>query len=254
MDNQKRIQVNPITVLITMFVVVGLVLLGITLYKVFRTNPYGREVRIDNFSEYFSDAPEDIRDFMFARLYDIIVDNTDLKDDGIPKSGALIRNGSVTNSYDESLNMHYGRYIVDIKEVRRTFVGYFEWSNDKKNINYSGISTVYYCPKTQDIIYDDFECRDMFSDDISAKFPITHYLPETVEYYSNNYSSYTKYRIAYLLLDDNSRIVLTITDYTGGNREKALDKIREFGFNPDDYEIQYTLETNQDEWAPVGDN
>ena len=248
MNNEKKIQVNPITIIILIVVLVFIILLGITFYNLFRSNPYGREIKIDNFTD-------DMREYMSAKLYDIVMDNVNnMSEKDIPKSGAMIRNGSATSSYDEALNMHYGKYIVDIKDVRRTFIGYFEWSDDKDNLNYSGVSTVYYCPGIQDIIYEDFNCKDMFTDDLSSKFPIISYLPETVEYYSDNYSSYTKYRIAYLLLDDNSRIVLTITDYTGGNQEKALEKIKELGFNPNDYEIEYKLEMDYGNWVNAGDD
>lgn len=65
-------------------------------------------------------------------------------------------------------------------------------------------------------------------------------LPIRVDYYSNNYSKHTKYTISYKIAQDNSKVSLTIVDYTGGNLETALDNLKSRGINPDEYEIEYT--------------
>ncbi|MBR6532312.1 hypothetical protein IKT64_00870 [Candidatus Saccharibacteria bacterium] len=71
------------------------------------------------------------------------------------------------------------------------------------------------------------------------KNPILNKLPITVEYYSKNYTSHTKYEITAKINDDYSAFTIEISDYTGGNQDNALDKIREAGFNPDNYTINY---------------
>ena len=38
---------------------------------------------------------------------------------------------------------------------------------------------------------------------------------------------------------ENQKLILTVIDYSGGNYDKAIQKIRELGYNPSDYEIKY---------------
>jgi hypothetical protein len=73
----------------------------------------------------------------------------------------------------------------------------------------------------------------------AEKYPIVKVLPIRFANYVNNYSEYIEYRIDYELSDSGDKLVLVITDVTGGNRERALQKIRDKGFNPDDYEVEY---------------
>lgn len=244
MEENKKIKIDPIKLIIVAFVLVGLGLLGYSLFKIFRGNPYGNEIKIDNFSEVFPDAPENTRFAMFASLYSIIEDNAEKNGiTEIPKDGAIIRQGSSKNEVSED-DLHVGSFIVDIKEIRQSYKGYFEWSNsrDSKEAPTTIASEYYSCLDIKDLIYDEFECKDMFSEDTTRKYPIVAYLPTTIEYYSNNYSSYTKYRISYELSEDEEKITIIITDYSGGNYEKALNKIKEFGFSSEDYTIKYIEE------------
>ncbi|MDO4760223.1 MAG: hypothetical protein Q4A33_02935 [Candidatus Saccharibacteria bacterium] len=76
-------------------------------------------------------------------------------------------------------------------------------------------------------------------DDFYKNNPILNALPIKVGYYSKNYSSYVNYEISAKINSDYTAFEININDYTGGNRENALGKIREAGFNPDDYTINY---------------
>jgi hypothetical protein len=80
---------------------------------------------------------------------------------------------------------------------------------------------------------------------ISDKFPIVKVLPIEFANFANNYSEYIEYRIDYKISDDGEKITLVITDATGGNRDRALQKIRDKGFNPDDYEVEYNYVPKQ---------
>ena len=72
------------------------------------------------------------------------------------------------------------------------------------------------------------------------KYPILSVLPIVYEKYLNNYTQYISYRIDVGEFEGcSSDFCLMITDISGGNRERALQAIRDKGFNPDDYEILY---------------
>lgn len=250
-DDRKYESNKKIAILIIVaFVVVPLIIFLVV--NIFRKNHYGDELKIDNFSNIFSNVPGDTRDKVFAGLYDVVVSNIN-NDDQIPESGALIREGSWEEIYDDEYNMHMGSFIVDIASIKQSYSGYFKWSSDNNNPYFFGNYVGFSCLKEGEIIYKDFVCRDQNSDSPTAKFPITNVLPVTVEYYSDNYSSYTKYFISYILKDDNTKIVLKITDYTGGNYDKALDKIRELGFDPSEYAIEYNDVSEKYTSVYVGD-
>ncbi len=234
-------------------IIIVLPLIVFLFANIFKKNPYGNELRIDNFSDIFPNAPEDTRDSVFAGLYGIVEKNMENSDSSLmPESGALIRDGSWSNQYDEEQNLHIGKFIVDIDSVKQSYSGYFKWSNDKNNPYFYGNYVGFNCISEQDKIYEDFVCIDQYSDSSVEKFPITKQLPITVEYYSENYSSYTKYFIGYVLIDDE-KIVLKITDYTGGNYDNAISKIKELGFDPNDYEIRYSNISEEYTSVYVGD-
>lgn len=74
---------------------------------------------------------------------------------------------------------------------------------------------------------------------IQEKYPILNSLPIIYANYDEEYN-YTEYRIDGGSFDDcNSEFCLKITDSTGGNYNSAIQKIKDAGFNPEDFEILY---------------
>ena len=67
MENKRKI--NPIILVISGLVLVGLIFLIYSLTQIFRKNQFGDETRIDNFSQYFNDVPQNTKDSIFANLY-----------------------------------------------------------------------------------------------------------------------------------------------------------------------------------------
>ncbi len=77
-------------------------------------------------------------------------------------------------------------------------------------------------------------------EDLNKKYPILSILPIVYEKYLNNYTEYVSYRVDFGAYDEcEGEYCVMITDYTGGNRERALTAIRNKGFSPDDYEVHY---------------
>lgn len=71
---------------------------------------------------------------------------------------------------------------------------------------------------------------------LKTNYPLIEYLPIKVDRFLN-YSKHIRYDINYRIEDDKAIII--IYDYTGENYENALSNIRNRGFEPDDYEIEY---------------
>lgn len=76
--------------------------------------------------------------------------------------------------------------------------------------------------------------------ELKDKYPIMADIPIVFERYLSNYTEYVSYRVDGGKYDGcEQEFCLKITDISGGNYEKALDVIREKGYNPSDYEIIY---------------
>ena len=84
----------------------------------------------------------------------------------------------------------------------------------------------------------DYEA-DALSASFAEKNPISKSLPLVVAEYNNN-DEYIEFRIDGGKLENCDRdFCLKITDSTGNNLDYARKKIRDLGFNPDDFQIIY---------------
>ena len=69
-------------------------------------------------------------------------------------------------------------------------------------------------------------------------------LPINYDAYADDFAYYTNYTIERNERDDCPKIIcLTIIDRTGESEQAAIDKIKEMGFDPDNYEINYEYKT-----------
>ena len=250
MKDVKKIELNPIKLFIAFIVLVAVVLLVVSIAPLFHENPFGEQIAIDNFSKYYSDVPDSTKDSVLAALFVIVNSNT-AEGSEVQGASAKIRDGSAENNYDKNKDIHSGKFIVDIESMQQSYAGYFEWSKDENNVNLSGYRTLFTCLNEDELIYGDFGCKDMFSDMITTKFPVIKKLPIRVEYYSDNYSIYTYYYIGYELKDDGD-LIIKITDYTGGNYENALEKMKAEGVDLEKYTIEYNDESTSLFWGHAG--
>lgn len=242
---------------------IGIFLLGIILIVgilgalgVFHSNPFGNSTRIDNFSTYFKKVPTEKKDAVFAALYGTIGDNLD-KSAIIPTSGAMIREGSVKTEYVEASLSNFSTFIVDIESIQQSYDVQMSWSNNP-NTTVAGYEILITCPTKAQLIYPDFDCRDFLSSDplnkLYAQNPIVYILPIVVSYYDQNHKLIS-YRINYNVIDDNTKIKLIITDYTGGNRERAIQTLKEKGIkDPEQYEIEYVDDSAPKFLTPPSDS
>lgn len=251
MDNpQKRFRV---------FITLGVILAGVTIVigilgalGVFHKNPYGPETKIDNFREYIKDTPDDTRDAIFTSLYNTIKLNI-TEETTPPESGAYIRKDSVTSNYNDDTKVHFNTFIVDIPDLQQSYVTQVSWSLDPE-ADLGGYPILISCPTSQQNIYNFTNCKDMMNEnkvtDLYVENPIMEILPIVVSYYPSKGAKLISYRISYKTIDDDSKIKLVINDYTGGNRERAIQTLKEKGIsNPEQYEIEY-IDDSIEEFIP----
>lgn len=247
-QNSQKAKLKPIHLIIIAFIVIVFIFTIISLETIFHRNPFGDEIKIDNFSKYYKSTPQETRESIFASLFKTAeLNNSEGKK--IPNSGAIIRPDSAKSNYNESTDIHSGNFIVDLEFIQQSFKVYMEWSKNSDNPNLSGYSVTILCLTGQNSAYNSTKCTDMFTDNtdnkIAASYPIIYDLPIEISEYDKKYTSYTHYTITYTIENDN-KISLIITDYTGGNYEPSLKKIRSLGFIPESYNITY-IDQSSDE-------
>lgn len=77
------------------------------------------------------------------------------------------------------------------------------------------------------------------TDELLTSEPALSKLPQTFEYYSDNYSKYTKYMISYAQDNSSRGFYLILKDYTGEGVEFGLNKIAEMGMDTTGVRIDY---------------
>ena len=128
------------------------------------------------------------------------------------------------------------------------------------NPNLSGYRVLITCPAAEFVIYPNFACTDALTEEseqienLNAQYPIMKDLPIKIDYFEGGHGNEIRYDIegdldAYV--DGESTFKIIITDYTGGNYEAALTRIRDLGYNPDDYTIEYTDLSQAMTWWPA---
>ena len=237
---REKIAINPIHIGIAIVAVVFVALLVITLIQMFRPNPYGQGLRIDNFSDYVDDLPSGRRDSMFATLYKVVTENT-IDGAEVPTSGALVREDSFSSNYDEAKDVHYGNFIVDIEKIRQSYQIQYEWSQDERNPNLSGYQMMALCLPMNLMIFEDFGCRDMTNaGDFDPYSSVAMRLP----YYGETLSgAYLYVQIAtfvsgerYLEVNVNS---CGDENILGEARQYVTEWIDSIGFDAEDFVIEF---------------
>ena len=164
-NNKKKIEVNPFIVGGVVFGIIAVVLLIVSFMMIFRTNPYGDEIKIDNLSEYYDNLPQQQKDMIFSQLYDMVKANVD-DDKKIPNSGALVREGYADYDYDNTMNVYYGNFVVDIPEIEMSFRVQFEWSPNEDNEALGGYPVVITCLEIDLQIYENSKCQETIEETV----------------------------------------------------------------------------------------
>ncbi len=112
--------------------------------------------KIDNFSEYYYNVPNETQRIISAILYSTIEDNISNE---VPSEGALIRNSEpYLYNYNDAYNGLSGRFIVDIPKIQQSYLIEFNYMEDPDAFN-GGYAALAYCLDEDEMIYPDFGCK-----------------------------------------------------------------------------------------------
>ncbi|MDO4742357.1 MAG: hypothetical protein Q4A79_03240 [Candidatus Saccharibacteria bacterium] len=232
---RREVKLNPFIVGVVGFV---LVIVGFFIFLLFQSleqDTQYNEIRIKDFSSYFPGVSREREKSVYISLYDIVAMNLDGDATEEELSGeAIVREGSV--SLGEEGGAKEWNFIVDLPFVGQSYAGFFV-SGENPNVYNGGYAVLFTCLDKSELIYGDFGCRDMFSGE-GYLVPICNVLPIAVDEFDFAARQSSVYTIScYFTSDETANVI--INDYSGGNYEKALGKIRELGFSPEDYYIEY---------------
>jgi len=227
------------------FIIITLIILliagGVGIYLLTRPP----RITIQNYNEV-SSAPHStkvhLEEFLY-RFLDTHHNNIKGLDD------VYIRASSYTKNEDQGLTSEL--FLLDIDSLKITYEVSYTWSTtidvpDGIIIN---------CPEISESKYPDTPCVGMYNNSeemaLRAKYPLITALPVEVNEYINNYSDYVNYKITYNKSSDNSTVTILITDITGGNYDNAIKKIASLGYDPNNYDIEYSDQSAQNYWPRV---
>lgn len=228
---------------ITIIIIIGI--LGANGF--FHKNPYGNGIKIENFSRVYPQISSDTQDFIYSMLYNAAVLNPIMEEDvDLAKSIATFQKDySPQNNYNQETEVYSSIIRVDVPAVRQTFTIHFLWSikDNNPNLSESGDQVVIQCALNDASTYHATSCSDGSPDNAISKayteYPLISHLPIKKNYYLND-GHYVSYDIIY---DSNNIqegvLTIIIIDYSYNNQERALKDIRDLGYDPKDYNIQY---------------
>ena len=149
-----------------------------------------------------------------------------------------IREGTIDEYKDDDLDML--RFVVDIDSSKISYLVTYAMPKEK----YYGQNPIIDCPAVDDMKYPETECVGMYNSSKLVKEekanPVNEILPIKVDEFDTETGVFTKFDIyGYFDFENEDKFNISIVDYSCDNREKALQMIRDKGFNPDDYEIKY---------------
>jgi len=168
--------------LITIWVIVGIILIGLIALIAFLArdtgkNQYGERIRIQNYDSVVRNISPDMRDSMEAYLYNIVTKNSAEDFDATTVKDAYIREASATQNYVQRDRLYNGGFIVDMESIKQSYQVQYSYSIDGDGTKMGGSPVVISCLPTDKLKYGEFKCTDFVSEESSANDVILQYLP-----------------------------------------------------------------------------
>lgn len=223
----KKQKIGFMTVIFVVFVIIIISIIAI----INKAEPIAK---IRNLNEYMTTATVEEEYFLQRQLYLFLQNSHDTK---INDLDIYIREGSFVETEANGANIT--DFIIDIDKLKISYTVSYVFPIDKTTSE----NPIFNCPAVEDVKYTDTKCVGMYnsSDELNAeaKNPISAVLPISVDKYDFGKRQAIRYDIFGNYDEENGKFSVRIIDYGGSSYEDALATIREKGFNPNDYDIEY---------------
>ena len=214
-------------------VILGIMALSVALIMM-SVNRNGAMARIRNLDEYMVSATSEEKNILQRRLYEFLKDSFDVK---ISELDIYIRDNTFVET--QANEAYLTDFIIDIDELKISYAVSYVFPISAA----TAVNPVFDCPALSEMKYPETKCVGMYNSSDSVKVeaenPIAAVLPISVDEYDTKYRQSVKYDIFGYYDEETKQFSVRIIDYGGYSYERALKKIREKGFNPEDYTIEY---------------
>ncbi len=230
MNNDEQKKRNKITLICGVSIFVAIIVVSVIgiIYNNFLQRT--KIVEVTNYGEYL---PDDKEQELGLQLRNLMQLTLDIDDKAIVTGD--IRDGTYEEDYSDGV--YSATFLIDIDSYKQTYEVIMDWSDEVEILNGTLIS----CPDADKMKYPNVNCVGMYNDTQSveevANNPFYNELPIVVEWFDFASRINNRYEIRGYF--DNGKLVVVIVDYSGGNYENALAKIREMGYIPENYAIDY---------------
>lgn len=232
----------------------GAVLLAIILLIAFivrdtGNNQFGKRIKIQNYDAIVKNLSSDMKDAIESHLYTVIALNASGELSPITVKDVYIREDSHSQEYSAANALYDGNFIVDSESLGQSYRTQYSYSEVENNVD-TGSSPVFItCLPVNQLIYGEFDCKDLTSSHNSSQDIIMVHLPYRSFGFQITPSSNQD---GELVLD----VSLTIpsVDLSGGTASKrvvvkmykddVLQWIRSKGADPADYILRYNYDDN----------
>lgn len=211
----------------------GVVALGVALIAI---STIGREpmAKIRNLEKYMVNASSEEKNILQRRLYEFLEDSFDAN---IGEVDIYIRDDTFAETQADGA--YSTDFIIDIDDLKISYAVSYVFPVAAA----TAVNPVFDCPALLEVKYPETKCVGMYNSSDSVKVeaenPIATVLPISVDEYDPNYKQSVKYDIFGYYDEETKQFSVRIIDYGGYGYEHALKTIREKGFNPEDYTIEY---------------
>jgi hypothetical protein len=206
------------------------------------TNPYGEELKIENFSGLVKNLPTERRDAIFSALHTIVTLNGINEEQASTINDAVIRTDSAKQSYDVKNDIYNGEFIVDIESIKQSYLVRYFYAAKDSVAKIGGYSLLMLCLPVDQLKYGDFNCKETLAAESEGIDPIIQYLPHSTLSYQINSRTGDDGKVTLTI-----QLLLTEADRRTGEqaavdiyKSEALDWIRSKGLDPNNYTINYT--------------
>ncbi|MBQ9017091.1 hypothetical protein IJ103_02505 [Candidatus Saccharibacteria bacterium] len=168
MGNSKLIKILLFGIPIYIIIAIALIIF----FAITNQPYYGEQTNINNLTS----TPEtaEVLNIIKYNLYQAIGYNSSVNPADV--NDVTIRENSQIDTYDESTKLHHIFLIVDIPSLRQSYQVNYQWTEDE-NVELNEWGTSVTCPTTDQLIYEPFNCQDMFTTMDGSNDPIMKILP-----------------------------------------------------------------------------
>jgi len=228
-------------------IIVALVIIILALLFFFMSpptsvNPFGEELTVSNLHQFTLGKPTNKEALQIAQhnLFLIVQKNLDYTIASNSIDDVIVRDTSFSQTNNNGV--HHVSFIVDIESIQQSYQINYGWPNSD-NITLQEYSIFISCLPSDQLIYGDFDCKDILYTETQNVDPITRYLP----YNTFGWSLSLTTRNNQLIII--APITLSSADTRNQTAEQAVNYYKSaintwfssHDLNPADYTIEYTI-------------